>query len=277
MTRPFARSADRFVESTGLALRIRDVGAGRPLLLVNGLGGRLEGWQALVDRLPGRRLVAVDHPGTGRSQAPRYPMTIRQLAELYRDVLDQLGIEVFDVLGYSFGGMIAQQLGKDHPNRVASMVLVGTACGWGGFPADPLAMLAVTNPLLYQCKAVHELSAPVLYRGRVGRHPGLLDTELSGWNGARPSLTGLLYQFAAGSTWSSLPWLARLTMPTLVLGGDEDPLAPVANSRLLASGIPHAELRVIDHGGHLFPFDRARVVGPIITEFLDRQAGVATA
>ncbi|MDN5795827.1 MAG: alpha/beta hydrolase [Intrasporangium sp.] len=277
MTQPFARSADRFIESKGLRLRVRDYGAGRPLLLVNGLGGYIEGWQALADELPGRRLIAVDHPGTGRSQVPDCLMTIPALSGLYLEVIDRLGVEAFDVMGYSFGGLIAQQLAKDHPDRVRSMVLAATVCGWGGFPADPLAALILANPLLYRSTVVHELCAPLLYRGRVGRNPRLLRSELRGWNGPRGSMLGLLFQLTAGATWSSLPWLCRLTMPTLVLGGEEDPLAPMANARLLAARIPNAELRVVDRGGHLFPIDRAKDVGPLITEFLDRHLEAATA
>lgn len=274
----FGRSRDGFIKTKdGLTLRVRACGKGEPLLLINGLGGCIEGWQTLADHLPGRRFIAVDHPGTGCSQVPERLMGIPDLAKLYVEVMDQFEIESFDVMGFSFGGTITQQIAKDFPDRVRSIVLAGTSCGWGGFPADFMTLMVASNPLRYQFDLVRELSAPMLYRGRVGRNPLLFQTALHGWGAHRASMMGVFYQVAAYSAWSSLAWLHRLRVPTLVLGGEEDPMAPPANSRLLAAKIPDAELRVIEEGGHLFPFDRAEEVGPIITEFLKRRALVAVA
>lgn len=274
----FGRSKDGFIETRrGLTLRVRDCGKGEPLLLINGLGGCIEGWQTLADQLPGRRFIAVDHPGTGCSQVPDRLLTIAELSELYLEVMDQFGIETFDVLGFSFGGTVTQQLAKDHPDRVRSIVLAGTACGWGGFPADMMTLMVAANPLRYQFKLAREMAAPMLYRGRVGREPLLFQTDLKGWSAHRASMMGVFYQIAAYSTWSSLAWLKRLKTPTLVLGGEEDPMAPAANSKLLAATIPNAELHIIEEGGHLFPFDRAEDVGPIVTEFLQRHRQAAAA
>lgn len=274
----FGRSRDGFIEtSQGLTLRVRACGKGEPLLLINGLGGCIEGWQTLADELPHRRFIAVDHPGTGCSQIPDRLMTIPELARLYVEVMDQFEIETFDVMGFSFGGTVTQQIAKDYPDRTRSIVLAGTACGWGGFPADFMTLMVASNPLRYQFELVRKLSAPMLYRGRVGRNPLLFQTTLNGWGAHRASILGVFYQVAAYSTWSSLGWLHKLRVPTLVLGGGEDPMAPVANSRLLAATIPDAELRVIEEGGHLFPFDRADDVGPIITEFLNRNRQAAVA
>ncbi len=273
----FGRSKDGFIRTHGLTLRVRVSGDGPPLLLVNGLGGCLEGWQTLADQLPGRRFVAVDHPGTGCSQVPDRLMSVPELAALYLDVMDQLEIETFDVLGFSFGGTLTQQLAIDHPDRVRSIVLAATACGWGGFPADPWTLMIASNPMRYQFEAVRTWSAPLIYRGQVGRNPLLFQTELSGWGAHRASLMGVFYQVAAYASWSSLGWLSSVTVPTLVLGGGEDPMAPVANSRLIASMVPGAELRVIEDGGHLFPFDRAQEVGPIVTAFLRKQREASAA
>lgn len=269
--RLFAQSQDGFVRTHGLTLRIRVCGKGTPLLLINGLGGCIEGWQTLADRLPGRQFIAVDHPGTGCSQVPERFMTIHQLSELYVAVMDQLEIDTFDVMGFSFGGALTQQLAKDHPDRVTSMIIAGSACGWGGFPADFLTLMIASNPMRYQFKIGREMSAPMLYRGRVGRNPMLFQDELKGWTAHRASMMGIFYQISAYAGWSSLPWLAGLKVPTLVLGGGEDPMAPVANSRLLASTIPGAELHVVSDGGHLFPFDQSDEVAPVIDDFLVRQ------
>lgn len=273
----FAQSKDGFIRTHGMTLRLRVCGTGTPLLLINGLGGCIEGWQTLADRLPGRQFIAVDHPGTGCSQVPERLLTIGDLAKMYLDVMDQLEIETFDVLGFSFGGTVAQQLAKDAPDRVSAIVLAGTGCGWGGFAADPFTLMIASNPLRYQFKVARELSAPMLYRGRVGRHPLLFTRELRGWTAHRASLVGVFYQVMAYAGWSSLAWLPRLRVPTLVLAGGEDPMAPVANSRLIAAAIPGAELYIVEEGGHLFPFDEARELAPVITKFLNKVHRAAAA
>ena len=77
-----------------------------------------------------------------------------------------------------------------------------------------------------------------------------------------------MWQLAAMYGWTSLPWLHRLPHETLVLAGDDDPLVPLANARLLAAAIPCARLHVIRGGGHLFLLDSAPQAGPLITRFL---------
>ena len=162
---------NRFVEVMGLRLRVRRQGTGEPMLLINGLGGCLEGWEPLARHLPGRQLIMVDHPGTGLSQVPTQLLSMPQIAAMYVAVLDALKVEVVDVLGFSFGGTVAQQIAKDFPARVRSIVLCGTSVGWGGLPADMITLAIASNPLRYQFNSVREMSAPMLYRGRVGRDP----------------------------------------------------------------------------------------------------------
>ena len=183
--------------------------------------------------------------------------------------------EPADVLGFSFGGAVAQQLAHDHPQRVHRLILAGTAGGWGGVPADPFTLFLASNPLRYQFPVIREMVAPYIYRGRIGRNPALLETELSDMVAPfRASPSGLMHQIAAYSSWSSGPWLATMNVPTLVLAGGEDPMAPAMNSRLIAALIPGAELKVFDNGGHLFLFDLASEAGPVINGFLDREKAI---
>lgn len=266
-----------FVEAKGLSLRVRRQGSGEPLLLINGLGGCLEGWAPLVRQLPGRELIMVDHPGTGLSDVPQHLMSMGQLAAMYVAVLDSLEFDRVDVLGFSFGGTVTQQIARDFPERVRSIILAATSPGFGGFPADPMTLMVASNPFRYQFTSIREMSAPLLYRGRVGREPGLFETELRGWTTHTASMKGVFFQVAAFSVWSSLPWLRTLNVPTLVLGGQEDPMAPATNSRLLAAAIRGARLRLIDQGGHLFLFDRASETAPVIEEFLRSHRAAAAA
>lgn len=267
----YSRLEDTFIRVHDLKIRIRrQKGAGVPLLLINGLGGCLEAWGPLTRLLKGRDLIAVDHPGTGLSSPPNHILSMSEIAQLYTEVLDELGVEQADVLGFSFGGTIAQQLAREYPQYVRSLVLAASAPGVGGHLPDPMTLMVAANPLRYIIPLVRELAAPIIYRGRCGRHPRLFDDELAGFDAHRTTLLGVGAQVGAFMGWSSVPWLGSIDKPTLVLGGEEDPMAPVGNSRLMASLIPNASLVVIENGGHLFLFDLPDEAAPHIIEFLDR-------
>lgn len=263
---------DTFVRTHDLKIRIRrrPVEGQTPLLLINGLGGCLEAWEPLTKLLPGRDIIAVDHPGTGLSSAPNYVMSMLELALFYVEVLEAYNIEKADVLGFSFGGTIAQEMAKDFPGVVNSLILAGTAPGRGGFPADLVTILFAANPWRYQIPLVRELSAPIVYKGRAGRDPSMFKRELWGWYAHRTTMLGVGAQIAVMASWSSMPWLAGIEVPTLVLAGQEDPMAPAANSTLMASIIPQAEVHVLDRAGHLFLFDEPETSANLITGFLDR-------
>jgi pimeloyl-ACP methyl ester carboxylesterase len=68
--------------------------------------------------------------------------------------------------------------------------------------------------------------------------------------------------------WSSLPWLHKVRQPTLVIGGDDDPLVPVRNARILAHRIPHARLNVVPGGGHLWMLEHPELCAALIAAFL---------
>jgi len=113
----------------GRVLRVatRDGNPGRPpLLLCNGIGGRLELFQPFADALdPRRGVIRFDMPGIGASRAPVVPYHLATLAPKLARLLDQLGYQQADVLGISWGGGLAQQFALSRPDRVHRLVLVG--------------------------------------------------------------------------------------------------------------------------------------------------------
>ena len=274
----YSTMEDTFLRIKDLKVRIRRrPEQGTPLLLINGLGACLEAWEPLTKRLPGRDIIAVDHPGTGLSSPPNYIFSMYENAEFYMAALDAVGVEKANVLGFSFGGTIAQEIAHSFPERVSSLILCGTNAGTGSFPADPFTIMAAANPLRYIVPTIREMMAPFVYRGRVGRNPQLFETELQGWYAHRTTMLGVGAQIGTMMMgWSSMPWLGSLDVPTLVLGAEEDPLAPPANSELIASIVPGAELHVYDEAGHLFLFDMPEEPSKHIAAFLDRVAAMET-
>jgi pimeloyl-ACP methyl ester carboxylesterase len=117
------KGVNEFLRWRGHSIRVTERGEGEPLFLVPGLGCNAEMWTPFMEQFPHRRLISFDAPGAGRSSTPHYPVSVESLAALAVAVLDQCQVSCTDVVGYSYGGAIAQQLAYDHPARVARLVL----------------------------------------------------------------------------------------------------------------------------------------------------------
>jgi pimeloyl-ACP methyl ester carboxylesterase len=183
-------------------------------------------------------------------------------------LLDRLAEDVVDVVGYSFGGALAQQLARDHGERVRRLVLGATMCGWGGLAGDVSSVLSVLTPVRYYSTRAYALTAPILAGGAAEADPEFVRRTARARVAAPPSVTGYALQLIAASSWSSLPWLHRIEQPTLVVTGAQDRLLPAVNSELIASRMPHARLLSIDDWGHYVLLDRSSGAGRTIAEFL---------
>jgi poly(3-hydroxyoctanoate) depolymerase len=229
----------------GLEIAMRVQGEGDPLLLINGMTRPLASWEPFTRELPGRTIVSFDVPGVGGSPTPLLPISIAALAKLAVAVLDAAGLDDADVLGFSHGGGIAQQLAHDSPSRVRRLVLVATSCGVGATPGRRRAIL----------------------RGFVP--PG----SDSLW--PRADALGMLWHSLAISSWSSIPFLGAILAPTLVVCGIYDRVAPSANSQVLARRIPGASLVMLPGGHDLQRPDPARALARVVEQFLSGESAGA--
>jgi poly(3-hydroxyoctanoate) depolymerase len=266
------RSEERWLTVAGTRLRVAVSGEGPPLLLLMGIGGNLDMWGPITDHLPGRQLIAFDAPGTGASPFDR-PRRMPGLADLAAGLLDALEIDRTDVLGYSFGGALAQQLAHSHPDRVSRLILGATMCGLGGLPARPEVLFHLSHPLRYTSKRYLRWVSPRIYGGMSRRSPeaGAEAATMAARLSRPPSTIGYVGQLWAIWGWSSLPWLPALEMPTLILAGDDDPIIPLFNARILSWRLPNAQLHVVKGGGHLFLLDQAEDIAGVIDGFLGHE------
>jgi poly(3-hydroxyoctanoate) depolymerase len=252
----------------GLRIHAQICGEGEPLLLYSGIWGEVRLWELLLPHLPGFQTIAFDPPGIGRSQMPPCPQTMWTLADFGNAVLDELGLESAHVLGASFGGAVAQQMAFSHPRRVRRLVLASTSFGGGAMPGDLEAMWHFVHPNAYHPERL-ERAAGAMFGGRMRTEPELVRSM----HIKRPTDTlAALYRMAALIGWTSLPWLCAIRQPTLVIAGDDDPITPLVNHRVIAMLMPRATLRVVKGGGHLALLDSAEQVGPVITSFLRGEA-----
>jgi poly(3-hydroxyalkanoate) depolymerase len=240
---------------------------GPPLVLCNGIGASLDLLEPFVDELdPRLEVVRFDVPGVGGSPAPKVPYNFALLACLVAKLVDQLGYDRFDVLGISWGGGLAQQLALQYPRRCRRLVLVSTGTGMLMVPARPAVLGKMLTPRRYRDAAYARTIAAELYGGRMRRRPDEVKHVIYDQERLGPR-TGYYLQLLAGVGWSSLPVLPLIRQPALVLAGNDDPIIPLVNARIITTLLPHASLHVFDDG-HLGLVTSAEELGPVVSRFL---------
>jgi len=273
--RPQAKTRTITVNGQRLRVDIRPGNGTRtPLLLMNGFGVNLEVLHWFVDVLdPAIEVIRFDVPGTGGSPAPRVPYRLSKHAWLVTKMLNQLGYQQVDVLGVSWGGGLAQQFAFQFSRRCRRLILVSTATGALMVPGNPLALAQMATPRRYMDPAHMEDNAATLYGGKVRTHPELAHeiarTIRSG------GLKGYFYQFLGGVGWTSVPWLPLLRQPTLIMHGDDDPLVPLVNAKIMHRLIPHSKLYIF-HDGHLGLGTSAQELAWVVDQFLTAPVSSST-
>jgi len=252
----------------GHKIHVAETGSGDPLLLITGLGGHVEMWEPMLQHFGGHRIICFDPPGAGSSSVPMMPVPVAWLADLCATVLTDRGVEWADVVGYSYGGAVAQQFAYEFPGRVRRLVLAATTCGMGGTPGSPRAMTVLASPVRYYSKTYFERTAEQTFGGRTGRNARVRQEIMESRHRHPPSMMGYAMQIAGAMGWTSLPWLHKIPHETLVICGDDDPLVPIANAHQLAALIPRARLALAENAGHLFLWDDAERQGLVVNEFL---------
>ena len=239
-----------------------------PLLLIMGLALSSHAWDRLPERLAAHFHVLVfDNRGTGRSARVGRAYRMRDLADDAAAVIEAAGAQSAHVFGISMGGMIAQELVLRHPARVRSLALGCTFASWRKGKAPSWRT---------------KLDLLLLNLGHVS--PDLIGRILvsAEWHASNPGAalewmrraehTALRYataQMLAIARHHTLPRLAQIRAPTLVLTGSADRLVPPENSQVLARGIAGARLVVLQGAGHCFPLEReAETVRALCEHFL---------
>ncbi|WP_340536883.1 poly(3-hydroxyalkanoate) depolymerase [Nocardioides sp. GXZ039] len=238
-----------------------------PLLLCNGIGASLEALQPFVDQVdPAIEVIRFDVPGVGGSPDPVGPYNYPLLALGAVRMMRELGHERFDVLGISWGGGLAQQIAVQHRKSCRRLVLVATATGCLMVPAKWNVLNKMLTPRRYRDAEYGRAVAAELYGGQVRYRPDLT-AALHDGRARAGSRRGYLFQLLAGAGWSSLPVLPLIRQRVLILAGNDDPLIPLINARIMARLLPHAELDVYADG-HLGLMTLAEVLGPRVSRFL---------
>ncbi len=242
--------------SGGVELYWQRSGQGEPLLLIQGMSGTHLAWGEpfLAGLESDFDCVVFDHRGIGNSTEVEAPFTIAELAADAVAVMDAAGLETAHVLGISMGGMVAQELALNHPERLRTLTLGCTYCGGPGSslidPADAGPLLAAlgSGDLQRVFRAMYEVNLSPGFRADESHYEDF--AAMAGALPARQATVQLQIQAVGGHQTQAR--LGQIATPTLVVHGTEDRMIPVANGELIASLVPGARLELLDGAGHMF-------------------------
>jgi pimeloyl-ACP methyl ester carboxylesterase len=242
----------------GTAFAYRDLGprGGVPLILLNHWGAVLDNFDPrIVDGLAGKyRVIAIDYRGIGASGGTA-PVTIGEMARDAIALIRALGFEKVDLLGFSLGGFVAQDITLKVPGLVRKLILTGTGPA-GGIGIEKVG--AVSWPLMI--KGLLTLRDPKFYlfftSTAVGRRAAkaFLDRlkERKAGRDKGPTPRAFLRQLKAIKAWGrQAPQdLGSIKIPVLIANGDNDIMVPTVNSTDMARRIPNAQLIIYEDAGH---------------------------
>ena len=276
----------QFIEINGLTVHVKTLGQGEPVfVLLHGFGASLYSWHAVMEPLSQYgTVIAYDRPAFGLTERPltwegQNPYGPEAQVALLIGLLDHFGVQQAILVGNSAGGTVSMQATLAYPERVSALVLVDPAVyGGGGAPAW-------MRPLLNTPQMRH--LGPLFARQIQVRGPELIETAWHNPALLQPEIIEMYKKPLQVENWDKALWeltlasrpsglaehLGELTLPVLVITGDDDRIVPTANSIRLADELPNAGLVVIADAGHVPHEERPAAFMDAVIKFLSTLDG----
>ena len=251
-------------------------GEGFPLLLIMGFLGNADCWDPLyfIPKLSERfKLIMFDNRGAGRTDVSNKEYSIKLFADDAAGLMEALGIKRAHVLGISMGGMIAQELALNHPEKVEKLVLASTFCG--GEKAVPIpgeaaqVVMDISATLAekgnWDEKITRKLMPLLFTQEFMEENPGLVDVAVQLFLTAPTPLEALTRQveaiilsFDAGAR------LPQIRAPTLILAGKKDRYIPSENAEIMAKLIPNSKIAYFKNSAHMLQEEMEKVTDTVL-------------
>ncbi len=247
-------------------------GSGEPLVLIGGFGMTKEFWSLQVQALsPHFKVLTFDNRGAGKSTVPSEPFSLADMASDTIALMDALNISAAHILGVSMGGMIAQLLCMDYPDRIKKAVLGCTSHGGRNAtqpePGVMVALAQAANPDLSPEEAARQLVPYLFSESFVREEKERIEAFIRLSVANCISVEGAAGQMNALGCFNAEKRLGEIHCPVMVVAGSGDRLIPPENSRFLSEKIPGAALRLIQDAGHNFFFEKFDEVNEILRLF----------
>lgn len=259
------------VQAGDILIGYREYGTGHPLVMIQGYGSTMELWERhLLDPLAKHfRVIVYDLRGVGATEEGTSDFTIHQFAEDALKFMEALDLEGPFVLGWSMGGLIAQELALNHPHMVEKLILYSAHCSSLLHPPtidliDQLCDLTGTDT------GRNMRSICLLFPDPWAEENSIRVNEIFDRPRGKIPVSVLNKQAATIESWNgTCDRLGDLVCPTLIVHGRKDILTPYQNSVDMAERIPDSELVIFEDSGHGLMFQEPDNFAQVIVEFLE--------
>jgi pimeloyl-ACP methyl ester carboxylesterase len=277
---------EKIVQVGDIEIAYKMSGNGEPILLISGGSADKNAWDPsfISDLSSNHTVIIFDNRGVGNTTIGSQPYTIEQLANDTAGLLDALKIQNANVLGYSLGSAIAEQLTITNPEKVNRLVLVASSCGGADRIPKPPEFLAlqaeivdkISNNVSISREENIALVNASLGEGWIRLHPESIENIPEGQGFfATISPEAQEGQANIGLRWEATNWngvcdeLAKVAKSTLVITGtDDNDYEPHENSLVIAGKVPGAWLVQIENAGHAVMDQYPDEIGKILQTFL---------
>ena len=256
----------------GITIDYRFEGQGEPLVMIIGLGSDQSNWRlqtALFKKY--YRTITFDNRGAGKSDKPTGPYTINMMADDTIGLMDYLGITKAHILGVSMGGMIAQELAINHPERVDKLVLGCTFArrnGVSGFSSEVTRALETYDRSSHDVASLRNLVNVIIDLSFNKRSYRVLALPLMKVAIRSSALDGFVDQLEAVLAHDAADRLGKIKAPTLVITGTEDRVIKPVSSEVIANLLPWARLVKVEGGSHGFSGEMSSDFNREVLDFL---------
>jgi 3-oxoadipate enol-lactonase len=253
-------------------LCVDEAGDGPALIFLHGVGGNRLNWRRQVERFGsmGLQAISIDARGYGDSEDYEEPLAFTDFADDVVRVLDTLGHEQASICGLSMGGRIALDLWRRYPDRVSRLILADTSAGSKETqdPAKIDAFLAARRKPLLEGRTPAEL-APTLVETLVGPNATASQRDALIASLAALHRDSYIKTLETVTRFTDFPDFATISVPTLVIVGSEDRIAPPHIAQAMAAAIPGARLAVLDGAGHISNIEAPDAFDKALADFLE--------
>jgi pimeloyl-ACP methyl ester carboxylesterase len=250
----------------GLRISYRREGTGAPLVLLHGfiVDGRV--WRRQIDDLSRNfDVIAWDAPGCGESEDPREDYTMGEFAEALAGLLDRVGVSAVHILGLSWGGTLALEFYRQHPERALSLILADAYAGWTGSLGAEAAEQRLARclkeselpPEAWVPQWAPEACSPNAPQAVIDEQAAIMsDFHPAGFRAMSRALSGDFRDI-----------LATIRVPTLLIWGADDSRSPVRVGEAMCAAIPGAQLKIIAGAGHVSNMEKPSEFNSAVRSF----------
>ncbi len=247
----------------GTAVRFMRAGKGAPLFLLRG-DDASEGWRGYMDTLAqSNDVIAPEHPGFGGAPKPEWLDSVADMANFYLDMIDTLGLQGVRLMGLGLGGWIAAEMAIRAKGRIANLTLVDAA-GMKVADSDGIDLFLVTE----EQGVLDKFADPAAGKAEQAFKltPESEDTRIANQM--------VIAQLAWSPRWHDpnlRKWLHRVDVPTLIVWGEQDQIAPVAHAHEWQKLIKSARVEIIEGSGHMPYIEKSDAFVNAVSKFLNTE------